>query len=73
MLCSGGPDDNQCPKPDFCIKTKTQEVGKDGEECPAFCPTNCPKDSGQCPEGKNANGCELPGFCVPLQCIHFLN
>ena len=44
-------------------------IGKDGNECPIFCPAKCDESIGEihCPgEGEDANGCPTPDFCMPV-------
>ena len=41
-------------------------TGKDGNECPVFCPTKCDDSSEMyCFGGYDENGCEMPDFCIP--------
>ena len=42
-------------------------MGKDGIECPAFCPTNCGFDEMMCPGGEDFDGCMVQDFCIPAK------
>jgi len=62
IYCGGGTDDNNCPKPDFCIKD-LGTTGENGFPCPTHCPVNCAGDQIECKGGKNFLGCEDPPVC----------
>merc|ERR1719273_775525 len=55
---------NECEMPQFCIPSKGP-AGKDGKDCPSFCPAKCGPEDMQCPGGKDWNECEMPEFCIP--------
>ena len=40
-------------------------MGKDGIECPAFCPSTCGPEEMSCWGGEDMNMCQMPDFCVP--------
>ena len=40
-------------------------MGKDGMECPAYCPANCGMEEMMCPGGEDPNGCMMPESCMP--------
>ena len=40
-------------------------MGKDGVECPAFCPSTCGPEEMSCWGGEDMNYCQMPDFCVP--------
>ena len=64
MTCPGGYGYNNCMNADFCASSKGP-IGKDGNECPAFCPVKCsPKDL-QCWVEKDENDCPKPDMCIP--------
>ena len=65
MSCWGGKDANDCTMPDFCVPMKGGPVGKDGMECPVFCPMKCNFDDIQCYSGKDDNDCPMPDYCMP--------
>ena len=64
MVCPGGKDWNECEMPNSCHPSKGP-IGKDGHECPAFCPTKCGPEEMQCHGGMDWNHCMMPDFCVP--------
>merc|ERR1719228_2388868 len=64
MHCSGGVDINMCQMPDFCYPS-IHLMGKDGLECPAYCPMKCGgPDEMWCEGGKDWNDCPMPDFCM---------
>merc|ERR1719369_1600741 len=65
LSCYGGVDPDGCPMPDFCSPS-IQVPGKDGNFCPAFCPTKCSSvDEMSCYGGEDGNWCQMPDFCHP--------
>ena len=40
-------------------------MGKDGMECPAFCPVKCGPGDMRCHGGMDGNDCMMPDFCYP--------
>ena len=74
MKCAGGVDDDDCPRPDTCVPSKTTD------DCPAECPVVCAKNEILCDVGKvcvkneipcdvgreGKNGCPYKGICLPI-------
>ena len=63
MVCHGGIDFNDCEMPEFCHPAKGP-MGKEGHECPAFCPVKCDAKDLQCWGGMDENDCPKPDFCL---------
>ena len=40
-------------------------MGKDGMECPSFCPMKCGPEDMHCAGGMDWNGCPMPDTCMP--------
>ena len=40
-------------------------MGKDGIECPSFCPAKCGEEEMTCSGGIDFNDCMMPEFCIP--------
>lgn len=62
-----GLDYNGCEMPGMCLPSKGGPIGKDGTECPIFCPTVCGPEEVQCWGGEDPNGCPMSDTCVPMK------
>merc|ERR1711890_227600 len=50
---------------EFCSPGK-RGMGDDGMECSGICPTKCGPGELQCWGGRDSNGCEREGTCMPI-------
>ena len=56
-----------CEMPGICMPAKGGPLGKDGMECPAFCPAKCGPEEMPCWGGMDANDCMMPDTCIPMK------
>merc|ERR1719315_927234 len=61
-----------CYMGDFCYPKDNGLSGKNGDDCPVFCPAKCGEDGNgnpmmNCDGGYDYNGCPTPSFCIPTK------